>query len=493
MSKPREIELKFEVDPSSMDALRRHLQLSDRSEPAQRTHSIYFDTPSGKLRKHNITLRVRCVGEKSVQTVKQDLLGGAGLFDRAEWEVEVHELVPDFAKLKGTPAEAFLRNRQDQAALAPIFETIVDRQRWEVVKGTAEIEIVLDEGKVVVAGHDVALAEVELELKRGPQAALFDMARSLGQSAPLRIGVLSKSEQGFRLLAGPPPLVVKAGPVVVSRTMTASEGFVATAGSCIRHFRLNERGIAIRNGEALHQARVALRRLRSALSIFKPIVTDDRSDVIRSGLSAISGKLGMARDLDVFIATRLDEAEPAARSRVLQEREHAYDLVFQDLNSESHRRMMLDLVEWVAIGAWRGDNPDQPLPAFASSALDRFWRIIKKRGKNLAVLSDETRHEVRIAGKKLRYACDFFEALQRKNKRTKQRQRFMRVLERLQADLGNLNDLVTAHKLFQVLSNRIDIDLIQTGDLSTDAQRAGLLASAADAHADLIKAGPFWR
>jgi CHAD domain-containing protein len=155
---------------------------------------------------------------------------------------------------------------------------------------------------------------------------------------------------------------------------------------------------------------------------------------------------------------------------------------------------MLDLVEWIAVGAWRdGDAGKQQLSKFASRALDRFWSKVKKPGKKLSKLDDDTRHELRIAGKKLRYACDFFEALHSGKKLSKPRRKFMEALEQLQGDLGDLNDIVTARELNATLAARIGMDLACVKPAATDQQTGALLASAESAHGDLTKAGPFWR
>jgi CHAD domain-containing protein len=151
-------------------------------------------------------------------------------------------------------------------------------------------------------------------------------------------------------------------------------------------------------------------------------------------------------------------------------------------------------VEWIAIGGWRDGNAGkQQLSKFASKALDRFWSKVKKPGKKLTKLDDETRHELRIAGKKLRYACDFFDALHSRKTTSKPRRKFMAALEQLQGDLGNLNDIVTARELNLTLSARIGIDLASVESEATDQQIEALLASAESAHGDLTKAGPFWR
>jgi CHAD domain-containing protein len=185
-------------------------------------------------------------------------------------------------------------------------------------------------------------------------------------------------------------------------------------------FRLNEpQVLAARDPDALHQARVALRRLRSAFSIFRPLVAGEQGDAIRAELGWISRVLGEARDLDVFIQKRLGNADPMLADKVHAARGTAYDAALAALDSERFRGAMLNLVAWIATGDWRREHAEaaaQPVTAFAASALDRFWRKVKKGGRGLGTIGDEARHDVRIAGKKLRYAAEFFAALQKGKK-----------------------------------------------------------------------------
>jgi CHAD domain-containing protein len=156
---------------------------------------------------------------------------------------------------------------------------------------------------------------------------------------------------------------------------------------------------------------------------------------------------------------------------------------------------MFDLVEWIAIGGWRdGDAGKQQLSKFASRALDRFWSKVKKPGKKLSKLDDETRHELRIAGKKLRYACDFFEALHSRKKPSKPRRKFMAALEQLQGDLGNLERYrYGARAKRNLISARSAWTWQVWRAQQLISKRRPFLASAESAHGDLTKAGPFWR
>ena len=495
MTETREVELKFVIDPDTVDAFLTHPLIGGAPVDAKRTASVYYDTSNGKLRKAGVTLRVRQSGDAMLQTIKADGRGAAGLFDRAEWEAPIARLEPDFGLVAGTAADEPLRDAETRAELTPVFETVVERRRWDIRGDKSEIELILDRGELVAGARRQPLVEIEMELKQGSRTALFDLARVLSMAAPLKIGVLTKSEQGYRLARGKTSPVQKAEAVVVDADMSAGKGFAQIAGACIRHFRLNEPGVLLlRDGEALHQARVALRRLRSAFSIFRPVVAGEAGDALRGELGRLSRILGGARDLDVFIAKRLGGADNAVRTRVIAERERAYDEAVVALEAPRFRGVMIDLLAWISDGEWRDEKAaEQPLPVFAASALDRFRRKVKKGGRDLAKLDDEARHEVRIAGKKLRYAAEFFEALATGKKRGKRRDAFMSALETLQQNLGDLNDLVTAKELALSLSAKVGADLGGHDDGKPDVIRKKLLKIAERAYAELIDAGTFWR
>jgi inorganic triphosphatase YgiF len=320
------------------------------------------------------------------------------------------------------------------------------------------------------------------------------MARELDRIAPVRLGVLTKSERGYRLGVSDPDKPVKAAPLELSRGATAAAGFQAIVGACLRQFRLNE-AILVRigDGSALHQARVALRRLRSALSTFKRIVQDDRYDHLRGELRWIAAELGQARNLDVLLKRVGGEqaSEPLQLAR-----KDAYAAVQAALASARLRALMLDLSEWTAIGAWvsdpaRAEIRQQAIETFAATALDKHRRRLKRLGRDLRKISDEDRHHARIEAKKLRYATEFFQNLFPGNKPARRYQAFFEALEALQAHLGSLNDLATAPVVLAELNliGTPTADALQP-DLSL---RGPLLKKSAAAYETLMDSKRFWR
>ncbi len=257
------------------------------------------------------------------------------------------------------------------------------RRIWNIRFDDTSIEAVLDEGDILAGDRRTPVCEMELELKSGDARALFDLARQLDAEAPLRLAVLSKAERGHRLTQALTPAVT-AETVPLTREMTAAEGLQAILQACLAQFRLNEDLLLdSRAAEPLHQTRVALRRMRSAFSIFKPLLGPDEARDPRDRLGQLAKELGHARDLDVL----MQRAAPGPlRDRIRADRKAAYDRAVEVLDRAETRRLMLELVEWMHCGPWlttaeTADRSDQPAKVFAAMALKRFRRKVKKKGR----------------------------------------------------------------------------------------------------------------
>ncbi len=485
---PNEIELKLVLRPQDADVLEGSGLLGVAPTKAQ-LRSIYFDTPDHCLVRAGLSLRIRGSGRKRIQTIKAYGTNSVGLFARPEWEREVLNDTPIIDNT--TPIRALLGQRGNE--LAPAFEVHIERSAWDIHQGDATIELVIDRGETVVAGDRRSpICEVELELKHGNAAALFALARKLDAVVPIRLGVMTKAERGYALIESV-ATVFKAERVALNPDMTAAQAFQNIVQLCLRHFRRNEDLLlAGRQPEALHQARVALRRLRSAFSIFETLLVDDVSAGLNDELRWLATELGEARNLDVM----LERAPPGElHDRLETARQLAYARVDQVLASARVRRLMLNLAQWIASGTWLAaantrDIRDLPSREFASAALDRFRHKVKKHGCDLAAADDEARHKVRREAKKLRYAVEFFTALFDRKRERRQYKHFVGVMEALQEHLGALNDLATASDIL----TRLGIgDEPRGTTLLCPGDKGNLLAAAEAAHEALVDAKRFWR
>jgi inorganic triphosphatase YgiF len=484
----QEVELKLDLNPADIERLAGSALFAAAAEQDQ--ESIYYDTSTDTLRQAGLSLRVRRTGERYVQTVKAAGAAAAGLFARSEWERDVPDAQPVLDET-GRPLNVLLAS---SGPLEAAFRVDVARRTALIDRHGGRIEIVFDRGRISSSGQEEPVCEVELELKGGDSAALFATAREIDAIVPLRLGVLTKSERGYRLRQVDPDKAVKAEPVELDRAMSCATGFQTIAYACLRQFRLNE-AILARTGAAdsLHQLRVSLRRLRSAMSIFKPMLADDRFETISADLRWISSALGDARNIDVLLdrITSRRTAKPLRKAR-----ERAYVAAREALDSPRLRAAMIDLAEWIATGQWlvAPADPalrDRPLSAFAIEVLDRYRRRVKRRGDGLARLGDDERHEVRIQAKKLRYSGEFFSSLFPSEARTRRRKVFLGALEDLQNELGKLNDLAITPPLLEQLGlagTPVAEALAADGD-----SRGKLLDRAERAHDRLIATKQFWR
>lgn len=472
----REVELKLEVDPGQVRKLTPD-RLPLEHPRVERQLSVYFDTPRRKLRRHGLVLRVRQHDEGWVQTIKRTG-DGAGLFDRDEWESPVQGLQPDLQAIADTPLKELIKPRQFRH-LIPVFRTDIERTSWGLREGDGLIELTYDEGRIEAGAAFEAVHELELELKNGEVGELFAAARKIGRQIPAKLGVQSKSERGFALAEGGGKAPVKATPVELDADVSVAEGFSAIVIACLKHFRMNEPLlVAERNAEALHQLRVSIRRLRTALWLFRPVLKGGEFNRFDDQLRAFTRELGAARNIDVILAAMA--AGDPVRSHLETDRGHLYGKILRKLGSTRFHGFILDLVAWVRVGDWRGGKrADKPLLPFALKRLDRLWSRIEDRGGDLAHLSETDRHHLRIDAKKIRYALEFLRAPLGPD--SKAQSKFIRKAEGVQEWLGRLNDLATREKL---------LALWHPGDAR---QAARYLRSAKRCMRELERIGPYWR
>jgi len=208
--------------------------------------------------------------------------------------------------------------------------------------------------------------------------------------------------------------------------------------------------------------RVAVRRLRSAVSSFKKLLPAADRRWISGELGWLVDVLGAARNLDVFAAELLPPAQGALREAAIEDlaaalgsaRRTAYDRVAQAINSERHAAGMLRLSHWFETRTWRKGGAE-PSPLLSSTIgeiaprlLDRRWRELRERSKSFRQSTARQRHKLRIAAKQLRYAIELLESLFD----PAELQAFVKRLKRLQDDLGYANDVRVAHDLLPELA-----------------------------------------
>ncbi len=472
-----EIELKLSLSLNDVARLQRNSLLNSLSISSPVNHklySIYYDTPDLDLRRHHVAFRLRREGRHWIQGVKGGGSATAGLHQRQESEVRVLRAQPDFTKILNSSLAELFDVRMLRERLRPVFTTEFMRStRTLRLAGDSEVEFCLDRGKVTAGSASMPICEIELELKSGNRLSLFqlalDLLHSVPQSVSLRLENLSKAERGYALVSGRRSLPSKAVPVQLAAEMNTSEAFQAIAWNCLNHLHSNEAGMRERGDpEYLHQMRVALRRERSAFSIFSKAFSKAEFAEMARGLKWLGGQFGPARDWDVFVTNTvvpICEAFPRHPGMLtLQEkcekiRKQHNDEACGAVESRHYTELMLKLGAWLSAEPWLGADDHAkspnlsasasgvPVMKFAEPLLAHRHRQLKKYGRKLEGLDAPQLHALRIITKKQRYAAEFFAGLYPQ----KETKRYIQSLSDLQEVLGVINDVAVIERLLDEL------------------------------------------
>lgn len=456
---PEETELKLSVRPEHAARIGTHplvRKLKSGRVSTKRLVGTYYDTPDLLLKRRDLSLRVRDVDKRHVQTLKRMGPAAGALFVRDEWEHEVNGGAPDLGAIEDPGIRRMFAESGGADALRPMFRTDVQRTVWMLRAKDAEIELALDIGRVSSAkGRSAPICEAELELKSGDPRALFDIALALNERIDCTVGSRSKSDLGYALCAGDAPNAVKAAAVSLSRDMTVGGAFAAICRNCTAHLEANDPAARLgTDPEGVHQGRVAIRRLRAAFRIFKPVLEERTRARFVKELRWLQKQLGGARDLDVFdagvVAPLLARAPDDAalldlRARVERARKAAYRRATRTLQSARYGRIQLELERWLAEPCAVADDavPSRGIRGFARRSIGKAHDHLVAFGGDPSHMPDADLHELRILGKQARYCAEFFSSLFP----GRGPRQHLKALAALQDCLGTLNDGVVAREI----------------------------------------------
>ncbi|GJH28023.1 CHAD domain-containing protein [Caballeronia novacaledonica] len=340
--------------------------------------------------------------------------------------------------LRGPLAKAY-RQAEPEAvatpdAIAPELE--VERIEWRIDASGADILATLETSAQTLPTLRLAAPSVN-----GALDAVFSVAGEVIDAAPFCIA----PDDEHASEAEP----VYAATLDLPRTATRREAFVAIASSVAGQWFGN--AAASRSGlgdEHVHQLRVAQRRLKTLLKLFRDYVDDVWSTRIAPDLTWFGDLLADARDWDVFVDKTLpayaESDDSAERWQTLiaaadVKRRVARDKVRDALASKRYARLTLAFVEWLARFASQEDESPTRFVSYAEKRIRKDYRRIA-RVPDLASLEAHERHRVRIHAKRLRYALEFFRSVT--SRRT--RKDTAKLLGELQTALGEANDAAVA-------------------------------------------------
>jgi CHAD domain-containing protein len=238
---------------------------------------------------------------------------------------------------------------------------------------------------------------------------------------------------------------------------------------------------------ALHQMRIALTRLRTAIVFFSPMVADTKRARIRGELKWLNTHLGVVRDLDVAIERlkTVNKRQPQASDYYRswnEKRSDSHRHLARALRSARYRRLIKNTSDWIENGPWSTVKGKQaaskrgsPIAAYSVGKLAEWQKRLLKKSRKLLKMDAEKRHRLRLLNKKLSYAIESFEDLFQ-DKRFLGQQTALKHLRKAQRSLGQLNDDAKGHSLavalrrdgahasLQFLSQKREKRLLRTAD-----------------------------
>ncbi len=338
---------------------------------------------------------------------------------------------------------------------------------------------------------------------RGEPAQLHPAAMELAGAVRLSVPRSGLAAFAVAVARGAEPDPRHAGSATVMPGQTASDSAALIVGQLLDAM-LHWAGSAGAGASPVpvHQMRVATRRLRSALAVFKHVAAFPDLKPLSAGLRVTATRLGAARDWDVFLGDTADRAVAAfpddGRFRALlaaarRRRQAAYVELRAHLASAEFRELQIGLACASVLRPWEREMAPDPrlhegTAAFAADALAHRAKRVRHAGRGLAALPLPALHELRKDCKRLRYAAEFFLPLFPE----KPARHFIRRLSALQEELGTLNDGATAAGLMAHLGRA---ERSHAAGLIEGFVAAGAVASRArigHAWKRFRKAEPFW-
>ncbi len=481
---PRELELKLLIGEPGIATLRAHALIAQHIVGPVRVSRIdnrYFDTADRLLAQARMALRLRRIGQRWAQTLKTAGTSGVAFSQRGEWETPLAAPRLSLTRLRDTPLAALGAPRTLARKLAPVFVTNFRREiRQLTLADGSRVECAIDVGTIRSgrgkARRSERISEVEFELKAGDAGALLRFVHRLAHDVSMLPLPGSKAERGYALADGTETVPVKVELPEATADVPARAHLARVVAACQCAVLLDahalyasrEAPVADPNAvdtEFVHQARVAVRRMRSALRTFRSVFGKRRFEAINATLRDIGQVFGAARDWDVFCDETLariarivgdDDAGRAAvqalRKEAQRKRNEAHARVFDYLQSPKAGSDAIG-IERFLLGFDESDG--KPLGELAPRWLDEHQQRVVERARRIATLGDEARHRLRIDVKRLRYALDLLDTLYDGD----EVRRYRKALSDLQDELGGLNDAVVAQHLMQAMGEGAAIAL----------------------------------
>ena len=493
-----EFELKFEIPAQSLPQI--VAAMHAESAQLQMLQACYFDTKEGTLASSGLVLRLRKEGTDWVQTAKAMT---SSPLERLEHNVKIQSPKSTVSN-KALPSIDLSRHAHEKIgklimdalkikpdalfpALIAVYETDVQRLNYTVKHAGSIIEIALDQGMVVSGGRSATLCELEIELKQGKPEHAIALARTWCATYGLWISTITKSMKGQRLqdnlLSSQLKHEALEDKPELKSNANGQQIVLAVFQSCLNPILANASEIASGSEQAhhIHQLRVGIRRLRTAMRELKTLAVNIDPAWEIPLIDAFRA-LGQHRDDDYFthnlqpqiltagglnINMHREDSHIAEPSRVIRAPlfqdtllcligfVHGVNLNGVNLNGSHLNDSQIDVgadVQRDKKSSIKNQNHKQA-KKIMTKRLNKLYEPMIKLSDKFVALNETQQHTVRKQFKRLRYLAEFSSSIFATSSSTNSNiQFFIAGLKPVQDALGLYNDELMALQTYRKLT-----------------------------------------
>ncbi len=421
-------------------------------------HDSYLDTNDRRLHRAGYALRVRRDGRALEATLKALAPAEEGVSRRREITEPAGEASPEAVCALPGPVGARVRAVAGRRALTTLFDVRTRRRRFALRRDGDDVAEVALDATTFIAPHRMkspVLTRVEVEVEPAAIARVTPFVDALRRTWQLTPATGSKYEIGLAASGLEAPAPPDFGPTAIDPGMSIGAAAFAVLRAQLVRIVACEPGTRLGEDiEALHDMRVAARRLRVAMKLFAAALPA-RAGRLRDELGKVGDALGAVRDLDVHLAeverwgTRVAPADAAALQPLLVElrrrRARAQRRMLRVLDGRRYERVIAAMARMLTHEPARRPPPArQAILAGAPDLIRKRYGTMRKRGDAITqeAPGDEY-HQLRIAAKRLRYAIEFCQALYDKPGRA------------LASEIVELQDALGLHQDAQIIGGEL--------------------------------------
>jgi triphosphatase len=335
-------------------------------------------------------------------------------------------------------------------------------------------EVALDESEFSGGDEGARLSRIEVEVAdegAGSYDGVAGFVDQLQSSLELRPTGTSKFETGLCVAGLQPAVAPDFGSNEIDASMSAGEVAFAILRRHFAKMLTHEPGVRLgEDPEELHDMRVATRRLRAALKLYKEVLPK-RAERYERDLRHFAGSLGEVRDLDVQLERLAGEASGGGEvmedvvAALEERRVEMRRRMLEALDSSRYERFVASFSGTLRRG--RRPAPTGPILEVAPGLVRRRYKKVRKDVKSLTADSPpEDFHDLRKKGKHLRYALEPLRGIY-----GKPAERVVELLKSVQDDLGDNQDLIVAAGLMRELGLAGDLPPRVSFSLGAIAER----------------------